>query len=49
MTPQLTKGDWFILLVSVILVAILPGWVVLLLPLVPLIVIVLLAGIAGRW
>jgi hypothetical protein len=49
MTPQLTRDDWYLLLVSIILVAVLPGWVVLVLPLVPLMVIVLLAGIVGRW
>jgi hypothetical protein len=45
----MTKEDWHVLLVSIILVAILPGWVVLLLPFVPLIVIVLLAGLVSRW
>jgi hypothetical protein len=49
MTPKMTKDDWCTLFVSIVLVAVLPGWVVLLLPLVPLIVIVLLAGIIGRW
>ena len=49
MTPKLTKDDWYVLLVSIILVAILPGWVILLLPFAPLIVIVLLVGIVSRW
>lgn len=35
----LTKDDWYKLLVSIILVAILPGWVVLLLPLTPVLLI----------
>ena len=48
MTPKLTKGDWCTLLMSIILVAILPGWVVLLLPIIPIVVIVLIGGLFFR-
>jgi hypothetical protein len=49
MTPKLTEDDWYILLVSVILALILPGWVFLLLPFAPLIFIVVFGGIiVGR-
>jgi len=49
MTPKLTEDDWYLLLVSVILVAILPGWALLMLPLAPLIFIVVFGGIiVGR-
>jgi hypothetical protein len=44
-TPKLTKDDWSTLLVAIILAAILPGWVVLLVPIVPIVVIVLIGGL----
>ena len=49
MTPKLTKDDWYLLLVSIILVAILPGWVFLLLPFAPLFVLALIGGIFRCW
>ena len=48
MTPKLTKDDWYTLLVAIILASILPGWVVLLLPMIPIVVIVLIGGLFLR-
>jgi hypothetical protein len=48
MPPKLAKDDWGILLVSIILVAILPAWLFLLLPLAPIILIALIGGIFLR-
>ena len=48
MTPQLTKDDWYLLIVSIILVAVLPGWVVLLLPFLPIAFAVLLGMLFFR-
>jgi hypothetical protein len=48
MPPTLTKDDWCTLLASIILVAILPAWLVLLLPFTPIIVIALIGGIFLR-
>ena len=48
MTPKLTKDDWSTLLVAITLAAILPWWVVLLLPMIPIVVIVLIGGLFFR-
>jgi hypothetical protein len=48
MTPRLTTDDWHTLLVSIILVAVLPGWVVLILPFACVLMVVWFAGIFSR-
>ena len=49
MAPKLTKDDWCALLVAIILVAILPGWVVVLLPFIPILLIALIGTLFLRW
>jgi hypothetical protein len=48
MTPKLAKDDWYTLFVAIILAAILPGWAVLLLPIIPIVIIVLIGGLVLR-
>jgi hypothetical protein len=48
MTPKRTRDDWSTLLVAITLAATLPGWVVLLLPMIPIVVIVWFGGLFLR-